>query len=239
MFNYPRIGLPSPDVQVSFEDALGAGGQGDGARYTPGVSGQAVWFEDGGSAAWPVSGETVLGYPLTISLWVAIPEGAEISPGGSYVFQWGHIPGIVVRVNGTRAQSPAGSLAWEVTVSNGRSAADKVTRTGLTRGLWHNLVLVINQVNIFGGARVASYLNGTYLDESHYNGGLLNITHIDRPEFFGAGKFDGSVMVDEIAIWKESLTDLQVATLFRAGNRAVNTGGAGSVVQPSGWGVLW
>lgn len=236
MFDYPKLGLPVPDVQVSFEDALGAGGQGDGARYTPGVSGQGVWFEDGGSAAWPVGGETLLGYPLTISLWVAIPEGAEISHGGSYVFQWGHIPGIVVRVNGTRSQSPAGSLAWEVTVSNGRSAADKVTNVGLTRGLWHHLVLVIRQYNIFGGARVTSYLNGTSLGESHYNGGLLNITHIDRPEFFGAGKFDGSVMVDEIGIWKEVLTDQQVETLFRAGERAVSIG-AGA--QPSGWGVLW
>lgn len=236
MFDYPKLGLPVPDAQVSFEDALGAGGQGDGARYTPGVSGQGVWFEDGGSAGWPVSGETVLGYPLTISLWVAIPEGAEISPGGSYVFQWGHIPGIVVRVNGTRSQSPAGSLAWEVTVSNGRSAADKVTNVGLTRGLWHHLVLVIRQYNIFGGARVTSYLNGTSLGESHYNGGLLNITNIDRPEFFGAGKFDGSVMVDEIGIWKEALTDQQVGALFRAGERAVSTG-AGA--QPSGWGVLW
>jgi len=236
MFNYPAMGLPAPDAQVSFEDALGAGGQGDGARYTPGVSGQAAWFEDGGSAAWPVGGETVLGYPLTISLWVAIPEGAEISPGGSYVFQWGHIPGIVVRVNGTRSQYPAGSLAWEVTVSNGRSAADKVTNVGLTRGLWHHLVLVIRQVNIFGGARVTSYLNGTSLGESHYNGGLLNVTHIDRPELFGAGQFDGSVMVDELAIWKEALTDQQVATLFWAGERAVSTGAG---VQPSGWGVLW
>ena len=97
-------------------------------------------------------------------------------------------------------------------------------------------MLVITQYNIFGGARVNSYLNGAHVGESHYNGGLLNITNIDRPEFFGVGPFDGPVMVDEIGIWKEALTGPQVETLFRAGERAVSTG-AGA--QPSGWGVLW
>lgn len=222
--------LPAFDILERFDGAVTNGRTVGRPSFVQGVEGEAIRLEPGKGATLDATGETLTGYPLTINVWLYIESGSLSS---TTVYQWGSTPAFTIDIAGDESANTVGSVGIKVRMSNGRYAMN-VRTVALNRDRWYMFSVVVTQFNIFGGAKVTAYVDGLELATGSYNGGLLAITHIDRPETIIVGADGGNVLVDDFAVWKSALTEWQLRSIYEAAPDKDSV-----VSSKTGWGVVW
>lgn len=223
--------LPGLQTWERFDGALTTGGAVIGSpTWVSGVEGKALRCAADQGATIVATDEAARGYPLTVHVWVSFTSGALSAP----VFQWGTTPSVGMILHGTDSGWPAGTVEFQVRMSNGDYAMR--SRIGpLAPGQWHLLSVTISQASLWGGAAVKAYVNGGVAANSSYSGSLFNIVNFNRPTTVTVGVSAGQITVDELGIYESTHTASQVQSLFdAAGDVQIITDD-----DPMGWGIVF
>lgn len=214
---------------VTFDKAAGEGVLIRGTEYVPGVDGEALRCLSMGGMTFDATEEVARGYPMSLAVWFKFPkDGLSVN-----IIRWGNIPSVGATVHGRGSTYPAGTVEGWVRMSTGDYALRARSRV-LEPDVWHLLVITVEQITIWGGARASMFIDGARVGSSQINGGLLNIMNFDRPTMVTFGVGSGEVTVDECVLFERELGYEDVVGLY--GSPDVDLRG---VESRAGWGIVF